>query len=135
MTKYLGKTTTIADGTGTLGQVQSIGPLAGKTDMKDVTTYGSGYDREYQAGLRDNGAITVGIFYDGTDASMNRLITRYKADPSLNTNTYTITYPDSKTLVFTGIIQGIGLPTEIDNEMVFTVDLKISGALGGTLGT
>lgn len=133
--KYLGKTTTIADGTGTLGEVKEITPPEIAIDELETTVHDGTYWRTFCAGLKDGGSLGVTIFYDGADTSMNRLYTRAIGDPSLNTDTYTITFPDGKTMIFTGIITGIPLETPIDDNILVTFNIKVSGPITGTLGT
>ena len=56
MTKYLGKTTTIADGTGTLGEVKEITMPEIAIDVLDTTVYDSTYWKTSCAGLKDGGS-------------------------------------------------------------------------------
>jgi len=136
MTTYLGKTTTFKDSSGNIGNIKELGSYKPTADIHDVTTYGSGYVREFAAGLMDGGTIVVTCFYDpNNDASLNYLYYRLYTDPSKNTSTYTITLPGAKTIIFTGIVQDLEMNTPLGEEMTFTVTLKISGAITGTFGT
>ena len=134
MTKYLGKTTTIADGTGTLGEVKEITMPEIAIDVLDTTVYDSTYWKTSCAGLKDGGSLGVTVFYDGADASQNRMYQRAIGDPSANTDTYTITLPDAKTMIFTGIIESWSPEVPIDDNIMVAYSIKVSGAITGTLG-
>jgi len=133
--KYLGKTTTIADSIATLGEVKEITPPEIAIDELETTVHDATYWRTFCAGLKNGGTLGVTIFYDGADASMNRLYSRAIGDPSQNTDTYTITFPDGKTMVFTGIITGVPIETPIDDNILLSFNIKVSGAITGTLGS
>ncbi|MFA7122232.1 MAG: phage tail tube protein [Bacilli bacterium] len=133
--KYLGKTTTIADSTATLGEVKEITPPEIAIDELETTVHDATYWRTFCAGLKNGGTLGVTIFYDGADASMNRLYSRAIGDPSQNSDTYTITFPDGKTMVFTGIITGVPIETPIDDNILLSFNIKVSGAITGTLGS
>ena len=87
------------------------------------------------AGLKDGGTLNISIIYDGADSSMNRLYNRAIGDPSENTDTYTITFPDSKTMIFTGIITGVPFETPKEDKVIMSFAIKVSGAITGSLGT
>ena len=134
MTKYLGKTTTIADSTATLGEIKEITLPEIAIDILDTTVYDSTYWKTSCAGLKDGGELGITVFYDGADASQNRMYKRATGDPSGNTDTYTITLPDSKTMIFTGIISNVPIETPIDDNILVSYTIKVSGAITGTLG-
>jgi len=135
MVKYIGKKTTIADGTAVMGELKDITGPDIKIAELETTVYDTTTWRTFSAGLKDGGTVGIVVFYDGADASMNRMYLRAIADPSLNTDTYTITLPDGKTMIFTGIIVGVPISIPIDENILMTFSLKVSGAITGTLGT
>lgn len=135
MTYYIGKTITVADGTATLGELWDITAPEIAIDEIETTVYSSSTWKTFMAGLKDGGTLNISILYDGADASMNRLYNRAIGDPTSNTDTYTITFPDSKTMIFTGIITGVPIETPKDEKIIMSFNIKVSGAITGTLGT
>ena len=137
-TKYLGKTTQLSDSTGDIGEIKEITPPEISIDELETTTYGAGYWRTFCAGLKNGGSLGVTCFY-GTDASSNaaqiRMNARAIGDPSGNCEKYTITFPDGKTMLFSGIIVGMPITAPIDDNMLITYNIKVSGAITGTLFT
>ena len=135
MTNYIGKTITVADGTATLGSLWEITAPEIGIDEIETTVYSPSTWKTYMAGLKDGGTLALTLIYDGADASMNRLYNRAIGDPSLNSDTYTITFPDAKTMIFTGIITGVPIETPKDEKVLISFNIKVSGPITGTLGT
>ena len=133
----LGKTVTIADATGTIGDVAEITPPEIAIDELETTVHDATYWRTFCAGLKNGGTLGFKCFYD-KDSTLNgftRLFARAIGDPSLNTATYTMTFPGGKTMIFTGMISGVPIETPIDDNITFTFNVKVSGAITCTLGT
>ena len=135
MTNYIGKTITVSDGTGTLGALWDITAPEISIDEIETTVYSSSYWKTFMAGTKDGGTLNISVLYDGSDTSMNRLYSRAIGDPTANTDTYTITFPDAKTMIFTGIITSVPIETQKDEKVIMSFNIKVSGAITGTLGT
>jgi hypothetical protein len=134
MTKYLGKSTTIAGAAvGTIGQIKSISGYNPTVDSIDVTVHSATYHRDFAAGLRNGGTMDIEVFYDFTDAGTKGCIDLLHGDPSLNTDTFTITLPDTKTIIFGVVVTGVNLGIPLDDFMTATISIQITGAVTGTL--
>ena len=131
----LGKKATFADSTGTIGYIQALTPGEITIDSVDTTTHGESEWKEYCPGLKDGGTVTIRLYKVVDDASQNRLYTRAIGDASLNTDTYTITFPDGETMIFTGFITGVPIEIPIADYVAVSFSFKISGAVSGTLFT
>lgn len=124
MTTYIGKTTTIADSSGNIANVDAIGDLSLTADEIEDTVYGSSGWKTFVQGLKDGGTFDVVLNYDSTDTSNNRLITAFNSGGSAQ---YTITFPDSSTLIFTAFVSGIGIAVPKDEKVQRTFTLRIDG--------
>jgi hypothetical protein len=131
----LGKTTTLSDGTSVIGYVHELTPNEITVDSIDTTTYGDSEWKEFCPGLKDGGSLTISVYKVDNDASLNRMIQRAIGDASLNTDTYTLTFPDSETMIFTGSITNMPVETPIDDYITVSFTIKVSGAVTGTIGT
>ena len=131
----LGKKATFADSTGTIGYLQEL-TLDGVTiDSIDTTVHGPSEWKDYCPGLKDGGTVTIRLYKVLDDASQNRLYTRAIGDASGNTDTYTITFPDGETMIFTGFITGAPIEIPMADYVAVSFSFKISGAVTGTLFT
>ena len=131
----LGKKATFADSTGSMGYIQEL-TLDGVTiDSIETTTHGESEWKEYCPGLKDGGTVNVRLYKVVDDASQNRLYTRAIGDASGNTDTYTITFPDAETMVFTGFITGVPIEIPMADYVAVSFSFKISGPVTGTLFT
>jgi len=141
MTYRIGKHVTVADSTGTIGELIELGaPEIGITELQ-TTTHGSSEWHTFAAGLKNGGTISLKVLYNPTDSDSNgfdRLYARAIGDASLNTDTYTITFPsddpEGLTMIFTGVIVGVPIETPLDDNITMTFNIKVSGAITGTLG-
>jgi predicted secreted protein len=124
MTTYIGKTTTIADSSGNIANVDAIGDLSLTADEIEDTVYGSSGWKTFVQGLKDGGTFDVVLNYDSTDTSNNRLITAFNSGGSAQ---YTITFPDSSTLIFTAFVSGIGIAVPKDEKVQRTFTMRIDG--------
>jgi len=131
----LGKKATFADSTGTIGYIQALTPGEITIDSVDTTVHSSSEWKEYCPGLKDGGTVTIRLYKVVDDASQNRLYTRAIGDASSNTDTYTITFPDGETMIFTGFITGVPIEIPIADYVAVSFSFKISGAVSGTLFT
>ena len=131
----LGKKATFADSTGTIGYIQALTPGEITIDSVDTTVHSSSEWKEYCPGLKDGGTVTIRLYKVLDDASQNRLHARAIGDASSNTDTYTITFPDGETMIFTGFITGVPIEIPIADYVAVSFSFKISGAVSGTLFT
>jgi len=121
---YIGKTTTIADPSGNIANVDSIGDISLSADEIEDTTYGSNGWKTFVQGLKDGGTFDLVLNYDSTDTSNNRLITAFNAGTSTQ---YTVTFPDSSTFVFTAFVSGVGMAHPKDDKVQRTFTMRIDG--------
>ncbi len=124
MTTYLGKTTTIADSSGNIGNIDSIGDLSITADEIEDTVYGTGGYKTFVQGLKDGGTVDLTLNYLSTDTSHNRLVTAFNAGTS---EMYTVTFPDSSTFTFTAFVAGIGIASPKDEKIQRTFTLRLDG--------
>ena len=124
MTTYIGKTTTIADSVGAIANVDAIGDLSITADEIEDTVYGTGGYKTFVQGLKDGGTVDLTLNYLSTDTSHNRLVTAFNAGTSAQ---YTITFPDTSTLIFTAFVSGIGIAVPKDEKVQRTFTLRIDG--------
>jgi hypothetical protein len=126
--------TTIAMGGTAIGNVTGITPPNGmKREMTDVSGIADLYDI-FAPGTVDPGSFMFTVNYG--DPSLATVVTDYNSTTPV---TWTITYPDGSTHVFSGKLSEASW-AKGDRKGVFTVDLtiKISGAItftGGTTGS
>ena len=120
----IGKTTTIADASGNISNVDAIGDLSLTADEIEDTVYGTGGYKTFVPGLKDAGSFDLTLNYLPTDASNNRLVTAYNAGTSTQ---YTITFPDASTLVYTAFVKGIGIAVPKGDKYQRTFTFRIDG--------
>lgn len=121
---YIGKTTTIADASGNLANVDSIGDISLSADEIEDTTYGSNGWKTFVQGLKDGGTFDLVLNYDSTDTSNNRLITAFNSGESKQ---YTVTFPDASTFIFTAFVSGVGIAVPKDEKVQRTFTVRIDG--------
>ena len=124
MTTHIGKTTTIADSSGNIANVDAIGDLSLTADEIEDTVYGTGGWKTFVQGLKDAGTFDLTVNYD-KDTSGNTRLTQ--AFVSRDSESYTITFPDSSTLTFTAFVAGIGIAVPKDEKVQRTFTLRIDG--------
>ena len=124
MTTYIGKTTTIADSSGNIANVDAIGDLSLTADEIEDTVYGTGGWKTFVQGLKDGGTVDLTLNYLSTDTSHNRLVTAFNAGTS---ELYTVTFPDSSTFKFTAFVSGVGIAVPKDEKVQRTFTLRIDG--------
>lgn len=124
MTTYIGKTTTIADSVGAIANVDAIGDLSLTADEIEDTVYGTGGWKTFVQGLKDAGTFDLTVNY-GHDTSGNTRLTQ--AFVSGDSAQYTITFPDSSTLIFTAFVSGVGIAVPKDEKVQRTFTLRIDG--------
>lgn len=124
MTTYIGKTTTIADSSGNIANVDAIGDLSFTADEIEDTVYGAGGWKTFVQGLKDAGTFDLTVNYDKDTSGNTRLTQAFVRGGSAQ---YTITFPDSSTLIFTAFVSGVGIAIPKDEKVQRTFTLRIDG--------
>lgn len=124
MTTYIGKTTTIADSSGNIANVDAIGDLSLTADEIEDTVYGAGGWKTFVQGLKDAGTFDLTVNYNKDMSGNTRLTQAFVSGGSAQ---YTITFPDSSTLIFTAFVAGIGIAVPKDEKVQRTFTLRIDG--------
>ena len=124
MTTYIGKTTTIADSSGNIANVDAIGDLSLTADEIEDTVYGTGGWKTFVQGLKDAGTFDLTVNYDKDMSGNTRLTQAFVSGGSAQ---YTITFPDSSTLKFTAFVSGVGIAIPKDEKVQRTFTLRIDG--------
>lgn len=124
MTTYIGKTTTIADSSGNIANVDAIGDLSLTADEIEDTVYGTGGWKTFVQGLKDAGTFDLTVNYDKDMSGNTRLTQAFVSGGSAQ---YTITFPDSSTLIFTAFVSGVGIAIPKDEKVQRTFTLRIDG--------
>lgn len=124
MTTYIGKTTTIADSSGNIANVDAIGDLSLTADEIEDTVYGTGGWKTFVQGLKDAGTFDLTVNYDKDMSGNTRLTQAFVSGGSAQ---YTITFPDSSTLLFTAFVSGVGIAIPKDEKVQRTFTLRIDG--------
>ncbi len=120
----IGKTTTIADSTGTIASVDSIGDISISADEIEDTVYGTGTFKTFVQGLKDGGTVDLTLNYDSTDTQHKGLVTSFESGSS---DTYTITFPDGATFKFSAFVSGVSLASPKDEKIQRTFTLRLDG--------
>jgi len=124
MTTYIGKTTTIADSVGVIANVDAIGDLSLTADEIEDTVYGAGGWKTFVQGLKDAGTFDLTVNYNKDMSGNTRLTQAFVSGDSAQ---YTITFPDSSTLIFTAFVAGIGIAVPKDEKVQRTFTMRIDG--------
>ena len=124
MTTYIGKTTTIADSSGNIANVDAIGDLSLTADEIEDTVYGTGGWKTFVQGLKDAGTFDLTVNYDKDMSGNTRLTQAFVSGGSAQ---YTITFPDSSTLIFSAFVSGVGIAIPKDEKVQRTFTLRIDG--------
>ena len=124
MTTHIGKTTTIADSSGNIANVDAIGDLSLTADEIEDTVYGTGGWKTFVQGLKDAGTFDLTVNYDKDMSGNTRLTQAFVSGGSAQ---YTITFPDSSTLIFSAFVSGVGIAIPKDEKVQRTFTLRIDG--------
>lgn len=123
-----------------LGQITGFSGVGGQAGEIDVTDLDS-TAREFVAGLKDNGTVSINVNWDPQDAShitLDGLVggsnkrfvigcSESAADPAY-TSTFTIP-TDRTTLDFNGSVLSFQKDAETDNVWRGTLTIRVSGAI------
>lgn len=115
----------------TVSECRSIrGPTLNR-QLIDITNHdSSGSYREWLNGLKDAGDVTFDVNYNPVDATHDAstgLLFDYVNDTRRN---FQLVFPDSgsTTWSFTAIVQGTEMSAAIDEALLLSVTLKVTGA-------
>lgn len=127
-TRALGTTISIGTVPTLIGGLTEIGGLSLSADTIDVTTLDSdgGY-REFIAGFKDAGEVSISGFFDNTAAKGQAEV--YAAFESGEVSDFVITFPAStKTKwTFKGIVTAFETSASLEDPISFSGAIKVSG--------
>lgn len=111
----------------TIPEVRTIGGPDGSSPLIDVTDLSS-TGKEYLIGLKDEGAISLGIFYIPGNAVHLALRNAWSNRTLLQ---FQMTFPDTDTTVweFEGYVQNFQASLGVDEPVTANVTLKITGSI------
>lgn len=112
-----------------LGEVTNIDLGTDEIELIDVTHMDSPNNtREYIAGLKDGGEVTLTLNYDPSNATDVLLRDLQTAGTTVN---HRVTFNDGSpatTLTYPAIVRSIGRQVPVDSRMEMTVTIKKAGA-------
>lgn len=110
----------------TIPEVRTIGGPDGSANLIDVTDLSS-TGKEYLVGLKDEGAVQLGLFYIPTNAVHGALRDAWSNRTQLQ---FQIQFADTGTTIleFTGYVQNFALTLGVDEPVTANVTLKITGS-------
>lgn len=123
-----------------IGQITGFSGVGGQAGEIDVTDMDS-TAREFVAGLKDNGTVTINVNWDPTDASHvtldslvgganKRFVIGGSEDSTDPSYTSTFTIPTTRTtLDFNGSVLSFQKDAETDNVWRGTLTIRVSGAI------
>lgn len=127
MAKHAGKGTTFSFGSTEVGSLTSIGGVSVSADTIDVSTLDNegGY-KEFVAGFKDGGEVSLSGYFDYSDAGQKAL---YAAFESGATTECIITFPTAMAAkwTFNGVVTAIETGVELENAISFDCTIKVSG--------
>ena len=107
--------------------LSSIGEVSVSADELDATTLdsASGY-REFLAGFKDSGELTITGYHDGSAAQAG-IRTAFGTGAAATT---IITFPDNKTVTFQSFVKGFSIGSaDVDGIVGFGATFRITGAV------
>ena len=108
-----------------LGEVLNVDGPSMSRDMIDATHTGSTSRwREFVSGLRDGGEVSVEMNLDPDGSTYLLLFNEMESDTKKN---HKITFPDTSTWSFSGLITGLESSQPVDDKMVVTATFKVDG--------
>ena len=127
MAKYGAYGAVLKRGATTIAQVRDIGGPGISMDTIDVTTHDSTDAwREFIAGLKDGGEVSLDLVYDPDNASQTLLRTDLDAR---TVNSYSITLTDitPAIITFDCLVTAFEPSASVENELALSASLKITG--------
>lgn len=110
-----------------MGELADISLPTPTREVKDATHHGSpdGY-REYIGALRDGGEATLTLHYPIGGLEAAGAMVDFESDEP---NDYQIVLPAAvgETVSYTGLITEVGPSSPLEDKMVYTVKIKVSG--------
>lgn len=104
--------------------VVGVGPPGASIDPIDATEMGSGRDREFIPGLRDNGEMEVTLHHVAGSAT-DDFIEAWIAAAELRSVRFT--YGNAETVTCEGFPTGYAIETPMDDKQTATLTIKVSG--------
>lgn len=121
----IGHGTTLAGATaGAIGKLTNIGGPNESVDDIDVTDMAStDARREFMAGLIDSGEVSADLIYDKT------LYDTVQGALGGTNEAWTITLPDTSTIVCNGYLKANGLAIPMEDKITQAITIKLSGGI------
>lgn len=110
-----------------MGELVDVGMPTVTREAKDATHHGSPEKfREYIGGLRDGGEATLTLHYPVGGLEAAGAMTDFLADAP---NDYQIVLPAAidETVAFTGLVTEVGPSSPLDDKVMYSVKIKVSG--------
>ncbi|MBY6113294.1 hypothetical protein KUW09_04855 [Mameliella alba] len=109
----------------TVGEILNVSPPSLSRDTVDATHSKSpNRFREFIAGLRDGGEVSVEIQFDPGSTTAAAAIADLETDTAID---YKIVFPDTSEWDFSALCTGIETDAPIDDKMVATFTYKVTG--------
>ena len=102
-------------------------------DMHDVTTYGSGGSKEFAAGLKDGGTITISGFFDSETGGPSDVIEPLVGEAPVVFIWQAGSTVGDKTKTVSVLVASYTESTPVGGFITFSADLQMTG--GVTIGT
>lgn len=111
----------------TIPEIRTIGGPDGQSPLIDVTDLSS-TGKEYLIGLKDEGALQLGLFYIPDNAVHTALRTAWSNRTLLR---FRMTFVDDDSTVweFSGYVQNFQASLGVDEPITGTVTIKITGSI------
>lgn len=122
------QSTTFTFNSQTVGGIKSFSGFDGEAADIDVSTLAS-TRKEFLQGLPEEGNLSLSIVYDPDDAGQAEMLTARNAQTAY---TCVLTLPDTVTLnvlTFSAYVKSISIEGSVDDAVMSTVNLKITGAV------
>lgn len=110
----------------TIPEIRTIGGPDGSANLIDVTDLSS-TGKEYLVGLKDEGALQLGLFYIPTNAHHSALRDAWSTRTQLQ---FQVIFADTGTTIleFSGYVQNFALTLGVDEAVTANVTIKITGS-------
>lgn len=109
----------------TVGEILNVTPPSLSRDTVDATHSKSpNRFREFIAGLRDGGEVSVEIQYRPSSVGALAAIADFETDTPVD---YKVIFPDTAEWAFKALCTAIDVDTPIDDKMVGTFTYKVTG--------
>ncbi len=109
----------------TVGNIINVDTGMSRDVIDKSTMDSTSKAREKIAGMLDAGDINLTINYDGSGTGVANAL--HAAFLTGTAETWTITYPDTSTHVFSGFISALGAAAPFDDKITQTVTIALTG--------